>query len=192
MIIYKIRLNYINCFKAMNTLTISSNNAHNWVGFLEKLPTNILEEIVEFNPNHRKAMEPTLSLLLRYVYCPSYFNAAEDDISEERENMLLLHNEMYQISNCELCLKKKESNVLLKQIKIGFWFEDGSINPSTDLLFCSKCYNYNKQRKSEQITVSQILDTMAYEQQILRERNRRYNFDFDSDSDTDYSDNEND
>jgi hypothetical protein len=142
--------------------TINTFNANHWLTFLEKLPDHLMKEIVEFNPEHRSKMTPVFSSLLRYVYCPSYFHAAEEDILMERANHQYMTQELYQIGLCLRCYNYKEGHVLLKQLQsgIGFWLPDGTPNPSIKVNYCARCYQIQKRRYEKLVDLFEdITDT---------------------------------
>lgn len=134
-------MKYINCLKTMSELTLNVSNAAFLANLLDSLPSEVKSHIIEFNPEHRKAMSKVFDLLVRFVYCPSYFSSLDEEITDLRIFQNAVVGELKQINICHMCENYKESDVILKQMKIGFWHNDGSVNHSNDLKFCSDCYN---------------------------------------------------
>lgn len=126
---------------SITALTLNASNTTFMANFLDMLPLEIKSHIIEFNPEHRKVMRMVFDYLIRFVFCPSYFHSAEEEIRFERENQNMVHQEMTQINRCRLCDGFKESNILLKQMKIGFWLPDGSVNNSIEVDYCAGCFN---------------------------------------------------
>lgn len=132
---------FINLYNMSSALTLNANNALFVANFLDILSAEIKSHIVEFNTEHRKAMSKVFDQLVRYVFCPSYYNSVEDEALFPRRDLDDVNQELHQIRHCLLCNKIKESHVLLKQIKIGLWLEDGQPNMSDDVNFCGECYH---------------------------------------------------
>jgi len=81
-------------------------------------------------------MQNVLSELFRFVFCPLYFSAIENDWIFERIKYSYIVREANEISTCFMCQEKKESFVILKQIKIGL-----SHITSNKVKYCANCYH---------------------------------------------------
>lgn len=123
-----------------SSLILNANNAQLVADFLDSLPDEIKKHIVEYNPEHRKAMNKVFDQLIRYVFCPYYFSSVEEDVLETTQNIDHINQELMQNQTCYLCNGAKESSVFLKQLKIGFWIENGQANMSDDVNYCGECY----------------------------------------------------
>lgn len=119
---------------------MNASNAAFLANLLDSLPAEVKSHIVEYNPNHREAMSKVFDSLFRFVYCPSYFNSLDKESIGFRVFQNDVVAEMMQINLCRMCEKHKESSVLLKQMKIGFWYSDGTANHSYEVEFCDECY----------------------------------------------------
>lgn len=124
----------------MSALFLNASNAAFLANLLDSLPSEVKSHIVEFNPEHRAAMSKVFDFLIRFVYCPSYFSSLDEESTDYRIFQNAVVGEMRQINVCRMCENVKESHVLLKQIKIGFWHDDGSANHSNEVEFCAECY----------------------------------------------------
>lgn len=132
------------------SLILNASNATQLLNLLSKLPAHIIDEINEFNSEHRTKMTPIFTSLLRHVFCPSYFHAAaEEDTQSERENLHIMNEEIRQICECWRCGNYKGSHIILKQTKIGFWLQDGNANPSIEVNYCARCFKIQKRRFEE-------------------------------------------
>lgn len=133
---------YINLLNMSSALTLNASNALFVVNFLDQLPAEIKSHIVEYNPEHRKAMNVVFDQMIRYVFCPYYFVAPIDNaFFETMENFNSVNQELFQINRCYLCNNIKEAKVLLKQMKIGLWTENGEANMSDEINYCGECYH---------------------------------------------------
>jgi hypothetical protein len=155
---------------SVTALTLNASNAAFVANLLEMLPPEIKGHIIEFNPKHRKAMSRVFDSLFRFVFCPSYYNSVEDEIRFERENQNMVHQEMTQINRCRLCNGFKESYVLLKQMKIGFWLPNGDVNDAIDVNYCAECYddirNWDRLKYVKHYVVSRHVQIYPYCERI--------------------------
>ena len=120
----------------MSVSALNNENAKLLINLLERLPTDIYDEIMEFNPEHRAKMNVVLSQMLRYVYCPSYYNAAEDDIYSQRNFIVANVEQLNSIFSCPDCGKSRQTDDVFKQI----YFEKYDQWVSDDVALCAECF----------------------------------------------------
>lgn len=125
---------------SVQPLVLNAKNAVLIANFLERLPKDIYQNIMEFNADHNEKWKIVMSQFIRHVFCPSYFNAAEYEIYCQRELIVWAMAEMNVNFYCHRCGKKKEGSTVLKQHRIGFWRSNGLRSDSPLVMFCAKCY----------------------------------------------------
>lgn len=101
-----------------NMSLISNLSALKIADLLDRLPEDVLGEIYEFNSEHAEKWRKVMSSMLRFVFCPSYFHAIEDDIYIQRMTHKWAANEIKFQFCCEVCsVNKKSPRDVLFQIK---------------------------------------------------------------------------
>lgn len=97
---------------------------------------DIYSEIMEFNPEHRAKMNVVLSQMLRYVYCPSYYHAAEAEIYGQRDLILQNVTQLNSIFTCPDCGKSRQTYDIFSQI----YYERYDQFVSDDVYLCAQCH----------------------------------------------------
>lgn len=100
----------------MNAIALNDENAKLLINLLERLPIDIYSEIMEFNSEHRAKMNVVLSQMIRYVYCPSYYHAAEYEIYGQRDLIVENMAQLDSMFSCPNCGKSRETNDVFSQI----------------------------------------------------------------------------
>lgn len=120
----------------MNAIALNNENAKLLINLLERLPMDIYSDIMEFNSEHRAKMNVVLSQMIRYVYCPSYYHAAEDEIYSQRHLIVQNVSQLNSMFSCPNCGKSRETDDVFSQI----YYERFDAWVSEEISFCTECY----------------------------------------------------
>lgn len=120
----------------MSVIALNNENTKLLINLLERLPMDIYSEIMEFNPEHRAKMNVVLSQMLRYVYCPSYYHAAEAEIYGQRDLILQNVTQLNSIFTCPDCGKSRQTYDIFSQI----YYERYDQFVSDDVYLCAQCH----------------------------------------------------
>jgi hypothetical protein len=111
--------------------------------FLERLPVDVFLKIMEYNSEHRTNWNAVMSELFRHVYNPfNHYLTKEDNVITHILSHYDYVTELNKNFRCGRCHNLKETHVVLKQTKIGFWTHYGTRYSGTDVSYCSNCFEY--------------------------------------------------